>query len=82
MIIEKAYAKKYGSYQKIARGFVSMALAELTNGIPEEMETAKNQNLEKWWGQLLSYYKEGIFMGAGSPSNPGGDSVKSDGGIA
>ena len=42
MIIEKAYAKKYGTYQNIAKGFVAMALAELTNGIPEEMETKNN----------------------------------------
>ena len=82
MIIEKAYAKKYGTYQNIARGFVSMALAELTNGIPEEMETKKNQNLEKWWAQLLEYHKEGIYMGAGTPPSPGGDSDKSEGGLA
>ena len=34
-ILEKAYAKKYGSYSTIAGGLVDIALSELTNGIPE-----------------------------------------------
>jgi calpain len=53
ILIEKAYAKKYGSYGAIAGGLVDFALAELTNGIPETMEKADNQNLEKWWTQLI-----------------------------
>ena len=41
-IIEKAYAKKYGSYSNIIGGFVSSTLAELTNGIPETMNKKDN----------------------------------------
>ena len=33
-ILEKAYAKKYGSYSIIEGGHTSKALAELTNGVP------------------------------------------------
>jgi len=34
MIIEKAYAKMYGSYPNIEGGLVDEALADLTNGAP------------------------------------------------
>ena len=44
-ILEKAYAKKYGSYTIIAGGMVDLALADLTNGIPEVMNRNDNQNL-------------------------------------
>jgi hypothetical protein len=41
-ILEKAYAKKYGSYSNIEGGLVNDTLAELTNGIPEKMSRKKN----------------------------------------
>jgi len=41
-IIEKAYAKKYGSYSAIAGGLVDLALSELTNGIPESYDREEN----------------------------------------
>ncbi len=34
MILEKAYAKLYGSFKFIYGGFVSEALSDLTNGAP------------------------------------------------
>ena len=34
MILEKSYAKMYGSYKNIDGGMVDEALAELTNGVP------------------------------------------------
>jgi len=34
MIIEKGYAKMYGSYPNIEGGLVDEALADLTNGAP------------------------------------------------
>jgi hypothetical protein len=36
MIIEKAYAKLYGSYPIIEGGHVDVALADLTNGVPQK----------------------------------------------
>lgn len=41
-VLEKAFAKKYGSYQAIAKGHVDIALSELTNGVPEKFEHRKN----------------------------------------
>ena len=74
IILEKAYAKKYGSYKAIAGGLVDFALAEMTNGIPEAMYKDENKNLEKWWSQVYELYKQGnVHLGAGSPSHPNGD---------
>ena len=82
IILEKAYAKKYGSYKAIAGGLVDFALAEMTNGIPEAMYKDENKNLEKWWNQVYELYKQGnVHLGAGSPSHPNGDSQTSDMGI-
>jgi hypothetical protein len=35
MLIEKAYAKKYGNYSNIQGGLNHEALADLTNGVPQ-----------------------------------------------
>ena len=49
-IIEKAYAKKYGSYSIIEGGHTHLALAELTNGLPKNLRNKeKKKNLEKYW---------------------------------
>ena len=82
IILEKAYAKKYGSYENIEGGLVDFALAEMTNGIPESMDRKDNQNLEKWWNHVYELYKEGnVHLGAGSPSHQDGDRATSDMGI-
>lgn len=44
-ILEKAFAKKYGSYTIIEGGMVDIALSELTNGIPETFDLAKEKNV-------------------------------------
>lgn len=36
-ILEKAYAKLYGGYNKIEGGKVNFVLGELTGGFPEEI---------------------------------------------
>ena len=43
MIIEKAYAKLYGSYQNIIGGFVDEALADLTNGAPARFDFTSDE---------------------------------------
>jgi len=54
-VLEKAYAKKYGSYSIIQGGHTHLALAELTNGVPKLILTEKEKNLEKLWLQLMNY---------------------------
>ena len=44
-ILEKAWAKYYGSYEIIEEGLVHLALSELTNGVPKLHMTAKEKNL-------------------------------------
>jgi hypothetical protein len=80
-ILEKAYAKKYGSYAAIDGGFINAALAELTNGIPDSVPMKENANPVQIWNELMAIYKEGNMMGASSNPHPDGDSAKSDMGI-
>lgn len=88
MLLEKAYAKKYGSYEAIEGGLVDIALAELTNGIPETLQHADNKNTKALWEKLVDIVGtgriedgKGGFLGAGSPSHPEGDSAISPMGI-
>jgi hypothetical protein len=39
-ILEKAYAKKYGTYKQINGGYIQSALSELSGGIPEKVNFA------------------------------------------
>lgn len=52
IILEKAYAKKYGSYSIIEGGFTDLALSELTNGIPEKIPIEEDTNTVKLWQKL------------------------------
>lgn len=81
MFIEKAFAKKYGSYEIIEGGLVDKCLAELTNGVPETYYTAEEDNVQDLWNRTLKLYKEKHFLGAGSPNHPNGDSETSGTGI-
>jgi hypothetical protein len=42
IVLEKAYAKKFGTFSIIEGGLIDNALADLTNGIPKRVE--KDQN--------------------------------------
>jgi hypothetical protein len=47
MLIEKAYAKLYGSYPIIEGGLVDAALADLTNGTPQRFDLTDADVKEK-----------------------------------
>lgn len=38
MVLEKAYAKMYGSYNYIEAGKVQYALSDMTDGFPEQID--------------------------------------------
>jgi hypothetical protein len=82
MILEKAYAKFYGSYENIEAGKVQYALADLTGGQPEQikLETVSD-NLNAFWTRIMAYFKAGYLMGAGSPEHEMGDRAVSENGI-
>lgn len=81
MLIEKAFAKLYGSYSVIEGGLVDVCLSELTNGIPETFYTEREPNTAALWNKTMKLYKAGHFLGAGSPNSKGGDSDISPMGI-
>lgn len=73
MLLEKAYAKLYGSYEIIESGFVDQALIDLTGGSGSRIDMTKPQTKQKirnglLWDVMLDYYSQGYLMGAGSPS--------------
>lgn len=82
MLLEKAYAKLNGGYDNIVAGKVHYALADLTNGEPEEIKLeASKDNPEALWSKMVKYKSSSYPMGAGSPENPNGDLAVSQNGI-
>eukprot|EP01022_Parablepharisma_sp_SALTPOND_P028425 TRINITY_DN70944_c4_g1_i1.p1 TRINITY_DN70944_c4_g1~~TRINITY_DN70944_c4_g1_i1.p1 ORF type:complete len:1780 (-),score=174.97 TRINITY_DN70944_c4_g1_i1:1708-7047(-) len=82
MVLEKAYAKLYGSYENIEGGKVQYALADLTGGAPEQIKLENvADNLDEFWKKIYEYYKDGYLMGAGTPEHPNGDMAISMTGI-
>eukprot|EP00826_Nyctotherus_ovalis_P009208 TRINITY_DN12426_c0_g1_i1.p1 TRINITY_DN12426_c0_g1~~TRINITY_DN12426_c0_g1_i1.p1 ORF type:complete len:623 (+),score=182.50 TRINITY_DN12426_c0_g1_i1:23-1870(+) len=76
MIMEKAYAKLYGSYENIEEGKVSYALADLTGGVPEQLKISEiSENFEEFKSLIMRYYKAGYLMGAGSSPNELGNAA-------
>lgn len=82
-ILEKGYAKLYGSYSFIEAGKISMAVSDMTeNGFPEEIKLEllrSNRNLFE--GTLRKLAKAKALMGAGSPEHEMGDRAVSSQGI-
>lgn len=52
-ILEKAYAKKFGTFEAIEGGFVAGALSELMNGVPETFDFKDNENPQKLWNKCI-----------------------------
>lgn len=83
-IVEKAYAKEYGSYQAIDGGNAHVALYRMIGGYPiayymNQMETKTMVQNGELWKRMLKWYNEGNFMCAGS--NPGSDTQRNLQGI-
>ena len=82
-IIEKAYAKMYGSYINIIGGKVHIALSEMTGGFPSEitLEVYREKDLNELYHTIDKYNNNGYLLGAGTPENPQGDKAISEDGI-
>lgn len=82
-ILEKAYAKLFGSYEFIEAGKIPLALADMNmDGFPEEEQLKQMKgNPAQFWDKILSLMEVKAMLGAGSPEAAGGDSVVSDNGI-
>ena len=82
-ILEKAYAKLYGSYDAIEAGKVHMAIADMVkNGFPEQLalKSFKN-NIKVFQNRLRKLFKNEALMGAGSPEHDQGDKAITEDGI-
>lgn len=81
-ILEKAYAKLYGSYEAIIGGRVHYALSDLTGGYPEELKTEKYvQNSKLFFDQLKDFKNKGFLLGCSSLAQVEGESKVSKSGI-
>ena len=82
-ILEKAYAKLYGSYTAIEAGKVHMALADMVdNGFPEQLALKTFMNNQKLFtSRLRNLDKVQALMGAGSPEHEMGDRAINEEGI-
>ncbi|EFA04829.1 calpain-A [Tribolium castaneum] len=74
-LLEKAFAKFYGSYKSIEGGRINEALEDLCGGLSEVYDT---RNPELYEIIQMSYNK-GSFMGCSIPSQNDGNGKRSDG---
>lgn len=83
LLLEKAYAKIYGSYHKIESGLSSCALKDLT-GAPSEYFIRKSETLKDadlCWDFIEKNDKLKYILTASSETNQGGIEVDNGGGI-
>lgn len=82
MILEKAYAKMYGTFNYIEAGKVQYALSDMTDGFPEQIDLKiEGQNIDSLWEKIKVLDRHGSLMGAGSPEHSMGDKAISETGI-
>eukprot|EP01126_Amoeba_proteus_P033160 TRINITY_DN324_c0_g1_i7.p1 TRINITY_DN324_c0_g1~~TRINITY_DN324_c0_g1_i7.p1 ORF type:complete len:831 (+),score=162.05 TRINITY_DN324_c0_g1_i7:479-2971(+) len=74
-ILEKAYAKIYGSYGAIENGVTSDALVDLLGETAVNLDTKMDPSL--LWNTLLAYDQEGFFMGCSKEGTENNEVVKS-----
>lgn len=81
MILEKAYAKLHGGYDRLEAGFVDEALVDLTGGVAGEHVGLGEAGADEaaLWATLKRHAEAGFLMGAGSPA--GSDTDTSELGI-
>lgn len=72
-LLEKAYAKLYGSYEALEGGVVQDALVDLTGGAGEEIDMWKEGSTidlasGRLWFRLKKFKEENFLLAAGSPA--------------
>ncbi|CAM9318942.1 unnamed protein product, partial [Ectocarpus fasciculatus] len=71
-LIEKAYAKYYGSYSAIEKGFVHHALSDLTGCEAESIDLAnagRGPGKIDTWDKIMRFRRNGYLLGAGTGSS-------------
>ena len=83
-LLEKAYAKYYGSYAALQTGFPHFALEDLTGCKSEAlsiMQESAGSRKALFWRRLRTYYHNRYLMGAGSISSDSADREILDSGL-
>ena len=82
-VLEKAYAKMYGTYSMIEGGLTHLALADLMNGYPEMVETKeiRMNAMSQFWSKIQKASAAKALMGAGTPPHELGDKATNGMGI-
>ena len=71
-LIEKAFAKYYGSYKDLERGFVHHALSDMTGCESDCIMLAhasRGAGKRALWDRLLHFKRDGYVLGAGTASS-------------
>jgi len=78
ILLEKVYAKCYGSYETVEGGISGDALADLTGAPYNNFKTSGPSALPKaeLWKNLISWDKQDFLMAASVPDTPGIDLEK------
>ncbi|CAG9855587.1 unnamed protein product [Phyllotreta striolata] len=79
-LLEKAYAKLYGSYKNIEGGFISEALEDFTGGLNELYLNLQDYNKDFFEMMQVSYNRKS-YMGCGILTNSGGTEGERDDGL-
>ena len=83
-VLEKAYAKYYGSYAALENGYVQHALTALTGAESEEIflaREARGSNKMRLWAKIVRFKRNGYLLGCGTINNDSGDNELLDSGL-
>ncbi|GAB9467854.1 Calpain-like cysteine protease c2 [Globisporangium polare] len=83
-LLEKAFAKYYGGYASLERGYVHHALKDLTGYDSEEVflaQASRGSLKRTLWKQLLIYKANKFLMGAGTITSENADTEILDTGL-
>ncbi len=84
-LLEKAYAKYYGTYAMLENGYVHHALAALTGFDAEEIFLLKDTigpARLRLWERMMRFSRNGFLMGGGTVANNAANAELLDSGLA
>ena len=83
-ILEKAYAKWYGTYSMLENGYVHFALETLTGFKSEEiflLSETQGAAKTRLWEKMMRFSSNGFLMGCGTVSNNSSNAEQLDSGL-